>query len=518
MISITVQAVNSIYRLSGQASLSSHVIYHEGFLRFCRAVSRFTQELPDESARSFWFPFLNPMKRYRFMTMAAPVPFNGSQAFSVRHVKDMLDKLLVRAGTVYPDIQKKAFELLNAYNGLSQSSENPLLEGILSLLGDASWKASLLVKDSSLVAGAESIVKATPALRNVEILVPEMLRGDAYYRLLFVVGPARWFPDYVFTAPRAEAVHQVTYRWIKDGLPPKRVFTQNVDEAGAAIQHDESAEQAVGEIRPEDLLRAEDVLPTIDLRSLVAGFAQQSQGLEHAVEDVDARLHVLEAGKLVFLEEGEDNRVLVIDLEGLRGDGSRLLKRIPVSLLEVGMFVLLRTSGGGDYIIPVADRIMGENSSDWRGKQSYWKGLLKERVAATGLGKACEMLQQHGCLHASEVNVRHWMSERSLKTRDVADFEAIMRFIGLGGKAKEYWEVASAIERAHLKAGQHIRQLLLKQVLAADLRQLERLGKLDFGLPDADGGSLTAFRVKQILPGTFKVSPARIGDVFGGEP
>ena len=52
---------------------------------------------------------------------------------------------------------------------------------------------------------------------------------------------------------------------------------------------------------------------------------------------------------------------LVIDTSEF---GHVQVRRTPVDELEPGMYLLLRTAGGGDYIAPLADRLMGQRAAE----------------------------------------------------------------------------------------------------------------------------------------------------------
>jgi len=70
------------------------------------------------------------------------------------------------------------------------------------------------------------------------------------------------------------------------------------------------------------------------------------------------------------------------------------------------------------------------------------------------------------------------------------------------------------IDTAHRKAGHHIRRLLLKKILESDLDELQRLGKMDFELSEADSGSLTAFMIRNVFNEIMKVSVSLLGHPF----
>ena len=67
------------------------------------------------------------------------------------------------------------------------------------------------------------------------------------------------------------------------------------------------------------------------------------------------------------------------------------------------------------------------------------------------------------------------------------------------------------IDSAHRRAGHLIRQQLLAEVRNSDLRDLEKLGNMDFELPGVEGGQLTAIRIQNVHPRVFEIEVARLG-------
>lgn len=118
---------------------------------------------------------------------------------------------------------------------------------------------------------------------------------------------------------------------------------------------------------------------------------------------------------------------------------------------------------------------------------------------------------------ANEINIRNWMSARTIRARHIEDFTAIMRLIGMEEKAKLYWANARKLGSAHQRAGQQIRKLLLEKVRQADLQRLEGLGYMAFELPELQGGRIAAYRVKGIASSPVEVPFSQLGKVFGTE-
>jgi hypothetical protein len=84
-----------------------------------------------------------------------------------------------------------------------------------------------------------------------------------------------------------------------------------------------------------------------------------------------------------------------------------------------------------------------------------------------------------------------------------------MTVLGLNAEAQNIWGHMALIDKAHLKAGQRVRTLLEREILAADTRELEGKGWMDYDVAEIEGeGALRVARVEDRAPETVRV-PAR---------
>jgi len=340
---------------------------------------------------------------------------------------------------------------------------------------------------------------------------PPQLRGGRCYERLIVVGPTTWFPEFVFSAPRATELHLVRYKWLWDQRRDAPAFAGSADAEGhrngwrRLPQLDEEPE------RPSDFPTIDpgEIAPRVDWAK--ASFGDPNSGHEADDDDVDATLFVLEDNSGVFLEDDDDALLTVIDLEQ---DQALAVQRIRRGEIERGNFILLRTEGGGDYILEVADRLMGPKAIAIRACQNDWKRRMRLAVRDDGPEATCRALVERGALRANEANLRSWTNNRSIRPQSQEDFRAMMRLVGLDGESQEIWDKMGEVRRAHQTAGQRVRRLLIERVRTCDVEELERMGRMDFELPGEDGGTLTAFRIVDIAPESTAVPSSRIGHPF----
>lgn len=509
---ISLSDVDSIYSLSSYFQIKHQPVKHHDLGIFCLLLRKLECQLSETAKDDYWKNFLQLLRRYRFDLCAAPLPFNHPTVYSPEK-STFLRKQLARCQFMYPDLLSSASELVNCVESLSQLDSNPLLDFI-----ENDWqfeKVALLLKESRLIPVVKKILATRPRLQRVELVVPSQLRGSTCYKNLVVIGPTRWFPEYVFSAPRASAIQVVHYSWIRDKWTPKPVFvgSENVPESkpkSASVIEQNSVNIPTSDKVVVSYLKPEELLPPSINWSQLAKEVSISSLASFDREDTEARLFVLEGSVAVFLDN--EAKVIVIDL---KEDGESQVKRIPVADIEPGMFILLRTSGGGDYIISLANRILGEDAQRLRGLQELWKNNLKNAVRRHRLQTVSRELVRLGSEMAkNEQNIRNWMSERIIRPKDDKDFNAILRFVGLGERLDEFHVAARLIDSAHRSAGKHIRKLLLHKVGKANLYKLEQLGQMDFELDEADGCSLTGFRVVDIAPQLNMIPVSKIAQLF----
>jgi len=506
MRSFTIGISSQVYECCATVKIEQHPVAYPELHSFFKELRQLESRLGEEAQEPYWATFLFRLKRCCFELCA--VPFSGSYTQDkYGDTAIALSKHLSQCDLIYPDAAEQARDLVNRFINLIQIGRNPLLDAVVSCMKHG-IQTALLLKESRF---AFFIQNAHPGLRGVPIVSPTELRGDKCFDRLVVIGSPNWFPEYIFTAPRAGEIQIVRYNWIKGRLKHESVFAGAVITDRSETRVTGHAENRVTSDADQDQINPDELLPKLDL---VGFYARTNFALsDHVAEEegVEARGFHLEGDWAVFLEDSDTASAMIIDLDN---DESRRVTRIPTRAIEPGMFILLRTEGGGDYIVPLADRILGKEAASARQYQSLWKAKLRALVNASSLLDVSLRLLDYGSIRANEGNIRNWMSARNIRTENYLDFRAIMRLIGLEEKTDEFWSMMAKIDRAHRKAGFHIRRLLLKQVKDADLSELQRSGRMDFELQGADAGSLTAFRVEAISQNTVPMPLSKIGSPF----
>jgi hypothetical protein len=511
MTYISLSTVDEIYSCSSSVKIYQNRLEHQKFRIFCLLLKKIEQSLGENAEEDYWKDFLRPLRQYRFKLCAAPLPFNHPIACQPGTIK-FLEKHLKNCKFIYSDFASAANEIFNFLVDLSKSDDNPMLD----FIENNYQNNSLLLKESYLIPAVENVLSVSHKVKKNTILTPSQLRTNNCHKRLVVIGATRWFPDYIFTAPRTYEINIVHYIWIKDNWQSKPVFIASPDNVIQSnivylpIRNTEDVNTKITNIAQEDYLHPDEIIPPsinwIQGCKKISNFSSSSDN----EESIEARLFLLEGEIAVFLDA--NTKALVIDLVE---DGESQVKRELVTDIETRMFIILRTNGGGDYIIPLANHILGEKAQTFRELQQLWKTRLKNKVSSSSLQDVSWRLLNLGSkLAKHEQNIRTWMSSRNIKPKNEKDFNAILTFVGLADRLEEFHEAAEEIYRAHYQAGKHIRQLLLHKVRTSNLQKLEQIGKMDFELSEADGGSMTAFRVVDINREVIMLPSSKISHPF----
>jgi hypothetical protein len=493
---------------------------------FHNELRNFQRSLGEDGGSGYWKPFLRQLCRYRFDLSSSPLP-PAHKDFEAARMLASLEAHLRQCNLIYQRYASAARSLLDTAARLSTLDASPLLDAIAgTCAGEDMHNVALLVKEPRRAAAISEALAGTPAA-GARVLGVHQLREEVTYDRLVVLGSSAWFPAWVFSAPRARGVDYIRCSWLRCDWHPEFAFASTqamtlgrltIGKPSCTPATDAARERDVA--RPVDDARQidEEVLPTVDWDAISAQFERLSTPAS-AHDEVMARLFLLEGDVAVFMEASDSAKALVIDLEedaaaGEDGGGGKRFTRMLVQDIEPGMFVLLRTSGGGDYILPLADKFLGAEAGRARERQRHWKLCLRSIVDDEGLLATSIRLLDLGAVRADEGNLRNWLSARNIRPHDRADFEAIMKLIGLESLIPEYWKNTAAIYLAHRRAGFLIRRLLLRQAKDIDFEELSRVGRMDIELPEAGAGSLTVFRVLDIAGREFVVQASQLGVPF----
>ena len=304
--------------------------------------------------------------------------------------------------------------------------------------------------------------------------------------LCCVVGPSRWHPGHLVTAPRAQEIIFIHHSWVRDDDRVQGALASLGGVLFVAISSDDGPESS-------ELLET-GFEPEVDWGAISLG-VRDHLDREGEAADVPARAVIVAGGLRVFLEEDPDSVLFVVQPGEPTG---RRVRRERVLGIGIGDYLLLRTERGRDDIIRLlADGLLKDRVRELRERQETWKAALRAAVQSRGFDR---VLADLGRLGMKSRNLRGWLLPDTIRTGTEADFLILMKYCGLGAVAALFWKSMRMLARAHLVAGQRLRDALEREVEGADFDEVARSGRLDVKLRFKGTGTLSILRVEAIAP------------------
>jgi hypothetical protein len=525
MIPLSIGSATAIYGDASRCEIKRRWVDHPALADLSRSLRALVQSLGDEAADDYWRGTLGPARRLAFAFCSAPVPFSYSAALAgINWTK--INREVGRCRHLFPDSHAALESFIQRLQQLSAEPSSPLIAPLEDLARHSS-SLSVAMRNPRMNQAVAVYFAGNTVLSNAKVVSATQLRGAHACDVLAVIGPCGWHPEYVFSAPRAPVIHVISFRWIRDSWKPGPILLHNSDApAGKYTNHRIGVIPKIEKDSARNDPSSSDMLP-LDLLPPIPAFVRNESSSsgphsDSSVETVPARLCHLSGSRAVFVAADEGTTSLIIDTSEI---GRAAVRRAPADELEPGQYLLLRTSGGGDFIAPLADRILGAAAATRRSEQAEWKNrLVSQATQQFGnvsrrelASRVCSNLRARRLSQARTENVHYWMSSKCIRPRKEEDFTAILAFAGMETRARDLWAAMGDISRAHVRAGQLIRRMLLQRISETSLEPLERDGEMVFDLGDQDGGTLSAFQITGIQPEEFEVPTDRIGVLLDGE-
>lgn len=498
MTYVSLSQADAYHTVASRAGLSWRSLEHSGLERFAESVfalSRLARQVDDDTG---WREFLYPARRARNVLTTVPLPFSHG-GLGVEPLLDQLERYLP-ALRVYGGDEAGALgaEAIAAGQALIQLHESPLLEAVVEI----STKGGR-VTNGLLLPIAEYVGVVSEHLRYLGVPVEVLSRHDVAgldpLGRLVVVGPLYWYDDhqYVLTSPRALQIVVLKWAWYRERSPAATALEGSRGAAGIRVR-------PMPAMRSAFEVTADDERASVDWRSVSRELSGSAEN--DLAEPVPARPAILAGRHAVLLPEDGDRLVWLLDPHA---PSEHRVARVDVADLEPGHVIVLRTSGGGDLIVPIADDILGDEAPKLRELQHRWKSQLRSWVRQhRTIRRAAAELGRLGCARANPQNLQNWLGERSLRTEDRNDWQVLMDAASLSEEAEKIWRAMAKLHSAHSEAGMSIGRRLREMANTSSLDDLLRSGRQVFAL--ARGGSVTAFRIEAFSPSPVQCAPNRL--------
>lgn len=498
MTYVSLTQADAYHAVASRAGLSWRSLEHPELERFAESVfalSRLARHVDDDTG---WREFLYPARRARNVVTTVPLPFSH-RGLGVGPLLDQLEQSLP-ALRVYggEDAGALGAEAIAAGRALLEIPESPLLDAVLDIFRNGGRATTGLLLPIAEYVGA---VREHLQHLGAPIDVPSRhdMAGLEPLGRLIVVGPLYWYEDhqYVLTSPRAPQIVVLKWAWYRERPPSATALEGSRGAAGLRVR-------PVPALRSAFEVTADDERSSVDWGSVSRELS--GSGENDLAEPVPARPAVLAGRYAVLLPEDGDRLVWLLDPHA---PPEHRVARVDVADLEPGHVIVLRTSGGGDLIVPIADDILGDEAPRLREVQHHWKVQLRSwaRQHRT-IRRAAGELRRLGCTRANPQNLQNWLGDRSLRTEDRGDWQVLMDAAGLAREAEKIWRAMAKLHSAHSEAGMSIGRRLREMANTSPLDDLLGSGRQVFAL--ARGGSVTAFRIEAFSPSPVICAPNRL--------
>ncbi|MBE2318388.1 hypothetical protein DVA67_020570 [Solirubrobacter sp. CPCC 204708] len=491
---MTLFTADGLHKLARTWTGRQAIIENPTIEEFSSQIQLLLRSVGDEASEGYWASIARPLRALRWRLATVPLPVN-SRAIDVQAVADAVLPRLRRAPEVAPDHSQLALTVADTLEHLWACGDDPLGDAVSGQIWRREGAAILLVDGRHAGAVGEAF-PGTPVLTAAEL--SRTTASD-----VVAVGPSAWFPSRVLRAPRAERFVFVRFGWLRDRGPELDLVDGSEKRVRQALEEAPAREPRPG----RSLVDAADVVPRIEWSAVTR--AARHSDVEGWGEPVEAALFVLASGQGVYFESRDGARANVAEV-----DEELLVHQSLVSELVPGDFLVVRTEGDENYVRNYADRLLGTEAAHLRRLQQRLKGALNAELNEAGVALVARKLRRLGSTIASEANVRRWADPTSIKTRDYSDFAAICSLVG-EANAEALWDAMGKIAKAHTKAGNEIRRLLLAELQEANLTTLLQNGWDDYEVEEIDGeGTLRVARITGRAPDLAAVPRSRLRRVF----
>jgi hypothetical protein len=510
MVSIDFAKTDALLEASSSSQVSWVTVESDELEQFSHSVAAVRQVAWADREEWAWEQALSILKRQRRELSVAPLPFNHQFFGCEQAVVDLLP-IAARVRRQFSPYAAAALdEAINDLATISVSIKSPLLDAVLEQVTSvgSGLRIVILPKDR-YVQPLRDLLKHRPAGAGVKAMTPRDFMDSIPASMIVVCGSSYWYRDcpYVLQMPHSRVARIMRWPWVGDSIPEITLLNGSKSATSASGPR-------LQERRERLIVDAEELVPEIDWASI--GQSLAVGGDEETDIYVSARSVLLQGGLVTAVAASGERREYVLSPEEV---GADRVQEIASQDLRVGDFILLRTQGGDDdYIRAMADEYLGATRAErLRSLQTEWKDGLSVAARRLGLTGLITALKNNGSTVANHMNVRNWLSSMSLRTRDRADFAAILVVAGLTGREDEFWSAMGELHSAHIHAGHRIGELLREAVASADLSSLQEDGRADIALQDNRAGSLSALRVEAISPDRVRVPQHALGRVVKGD-
>src|SRR5258706_5924419 len=216
------EETTNIYTCGKNASMNWRSVKFPEFQNFTHVVQKLINSVGELEENDTWFRLIKKVRGFRFNAIASPLSeqlIEEKLADLINHLQENKNRFIQS----HPNALIHLEQLMQICSDLKQIKKPLLLSALSEELVKQDGQTVVLICDSRLVADTERSL-FTAGFRDIEVTSPSFLRGDVTFNSLIAIGPTRWYPHFIFSAPRAENILILKYSWIRDNWKHQTVF------------------------------------------------------------------------------------------------------------------------------------------------------------------------------------------------------------------------------------------------------------------------------------------------------
>lgn len=224
------------------------------------------------------------------------------------------------------------------------------------------------------------------------------------------------------------------------------------------------------------------------------------------------RQFALANGKQVFIQiDGGD--LDFVNVVAVDSENKLTQSEIAPRSVGVGNFIVLREGqSDSDALLLQASTNLGTKYPEIERNQEIWKSSLQAAVDKNGLAKVSRELVEKGL--KSEGRIRDWINPNLRRPLRDEDFRILLNYLGLN--VNTYYDSATLLRRAILKAAMEFRQQLEKAISGISVSNLLNGGTVVIKAPVNGIADLFVSRIVGVSPVEVYVDRQKIRIPFEG--
>lgn len=451
---------------------------------FDQAVRRLIAETREEDLGP-WEELLGASKAVRWRRLTQPQPSHQNDAL-IQGCEEVARQILRLRGSVAGESVLDALALAADAMVKVDSPVGALVTRSVSEVG-----AGNCVVVVARRAAREGVERWLGNLR-VRVFLPSDLEtalGDV--DLVYAIGPPRFFPTSMVTAPLAGELTFITPAWFTDLSLPRSALAPYAEKA-VIVRSRMSREGDPDVPVLEDPSTADVGEEEMEPAPIWTRTRRPDRHV--GVTEVEARKVLLTGDLALWLDDGD--RIRAVDPR--QPAGERVVY-VDVEEVAAGTYLLVRTGTterGALYEAALA--LLGPFASAADESQVAWKLHLAEQLSALGYNRVVRALNAAGVRAADRA--RAWTDPNLIRPHSDADFEGVLAWLGIASEPTVTH--ANRLRRALYQASADIREELENAVSRADLDALERSGSLGLEIETTGFRGILATRVLAVSPTT----------------